>query len=253
MHTPKIVFFDIDGTLIDIETKKISERTLETLKHLKEKGILICLATGRTPMTLPVFPGITFDAYVTFNGSLCFTEDQDLFSNPIPADDVQTLIKNATRLGRPVSLATRTALATNGTDKDLTDYYAIARLPVPPTDHFEELCRQEVYQFMLGCRKDEYAALLEGVKGSKIAAWWDRAADIIPANGGKGIGIQKVLEHFGIPRENSYAFGDGNNDIEMLQAVGTGIAMGNASPELKSIATEICRPCSEDGIYHYFL
>lgn len=253
MHEPKIVFFDIDGTLIDFQAQKPSEKTLETLKYLKEKGIRICLATGRTPMTLPDFSGITFDAYVTFNGSLCYTQDKILFSNPIPAEDVQTLIENATRLGRPVSIATRTSLAANGSDTDLTDYYAIARLPVPPTDHFEELCRQEIYQFMLGCRKEEYAALLDGVKGSKIAAWWDRAADIIPANGGKGIGITKVLEYFKIPKENAYAFGDGNNDIEMLEAVGTGIAMGNASPELKSIASFVCRSCSEDGIYHYFL
>ena len=47
------------------------------------------------------------------------------------------------------------------------------------------------------------------------------------------------------------AFGDGNNDIEMFQAVGHSVAMGNASPDLKAIASEVCRPCAEDGIYHY--
>ena len=49
------------------------------------------------------------------------------------------------------------------------------------------------------------------------------------------------------------AFGDGNNDIEMLQAVGAGVAMENASPELKAVATEICGHVAEDGIYHYCL
>ena len=49
------------------------------------------------------------------------------------------------------------------------------------------------------------------------------------------------------------AFGDGNNDIEMLRAVGNGIAMGNASDDLKAVADEICGDVSEDGIYQYCL
>ena len=47
------------------------------------------------------------------------------------------------------------------------------------------------------------------------------------------------------------AFGDGNNDIEMLEAVGTGVAMANASPRLKEIAADICGHVADDGIYHY--
>ena len=49
------------------------------------------------------------------------------------------------------------------------------------------------------------------------------------------------------------AFGDGNNDIEMLEAVGTGVAMANASDRLKSVATDICGHVANDGIYHYCL
>lgn len=51
----KIAFFDIDGTLIDLNTKKISEKMLETLMRLKERGIILCLATGRAPIALPHF------------------------------------------------------------------------------------------------------------------------------------------------------------------------------------------------------
>lgn len=64
----KIVFFDVDGTLIDIGAKKVSEKTIEALKRLKERGIKICLATGRAPIELPNIPNIKFDAYITFNG-----------------------------------------------------------------------------------------------------------------------------------------------------------------------------------------
>ena len=54
------------------DVKRIQD---ETLKRLKENQIRICLATGRTPMSLPRFDGIEFDAFLTFNGSYCFTKD----------------------------------------------------------------------------------------------------------------------------------------------------------------------------------
>ena len=62
---------------------------------------------------------------------------------------------------------------------------------------------------------------------------------------------KKILEYYHIDKSESMAFGDGNNDIEMLEVVGTGVAMGNASEELKAIADDICASVSEDGIYHY--
>ena len=70
MKKIKIAFFDIDGTLIDMNTKRISEKMLETLVRLKENGIILCLATGRSPMALPHFKKVEFDAFLTFNGSL---------------------------------------------------------------------------------------------------------------------------------------------------------------------------------------
>ena len=127
MTQTRIVFFDIDGTLIDMQKKQISPKTLEMLKLLKQNGIRICLATGRSPVSLPVFDGVEFDAYLTFNGSLCYTGETTVFSNPIPSGDVQKLIRNADALGRPVSVATKDRLAANGSDADLADYYALSK------------------------------------------------------------------------------------------------------------------------------
>lgn len=253
MDPIKIIFFDIDGTLIDIQKKQISRNTLALLRRLRENGIRICLATGRSPLTLPDFDGIRFDAYLTFNGSLCFTDREVIFSNPIPAGDVQKLIRNAAALGRPVTVATRDRLAANGTDQDLADYYSIAHLELTVAEDFEDAASREVYQLMMGCREEEYAAILKNVSGARIAAWWDRAADIIPSNGGKGIGIERILEYFHLTKAEAMAFGDGNNDMEMLRTVGTGVAMENASAQLKEIADDVCGHAAEDGVYHYCL
>ena len=251
MDKIKIIFFDIDGTLIDMQKKKITPRILETLTRLQNCGIRLCIATGRSPMVVPRFEGVEFDAYMTYNGSYCFDRENTIFSYPLPKQDVHALIRNAAALGRPVALATSTRLAANGADQDLLDYFAIAKEPLSISDDFTQLADGEVFQLLMGCRKADYPRILQDTVNAKIAGWWDRAVDIIPASGGKGIGVRKTLDYFGLTPAQAMAFGDGNNDIEMLEAVGHGIAMGNASDRLKRIAADVCGPVTEDGIYTY--
>ena len=246
-----IIFFDIDGTLLDHATKKVSDKTLETLKRLKEKGIKLCIASGRSPITLPVFEDNLFDAYLTFNGSYCYADDDIIFSNPIDNTDVQKLIHNADSLGRPVSIATRNRVGANGSDDELLQYYAFADIELVVAEDFDDLRNEEVFQVMMGCNLLDHASILEGVSGAKIVYWWEHAVDIIPSDGGKGVGIQKILEHFGYDRSEAMAFGDGNNDIDMFNAVDFGIAMGNGSVQLKEIAYDVCDSVTNDGIYHY--
>lgn len=92
-----------------------------------------------------------------------------------------------------------------------------------------------------------------GTENTQITAWWDKAADIIPLNCGKGNAVNAVLNYYGLSKDEAIAFGDGRNDIEMLEAVGTGVAMGNAIDEVKARADVICKSVEEDGVYHYCL
>ena len=247
---PKIIFFDIDGTLVPLK-EGIRPKTVEALQKLRQNGIKLCIATGRAPMEVPKFEGTTFDAFLTYNGSYCFTPEQDVFKNTIPNAEIETLIQNAKALGRPLALATKNRLAANGSDPDLAEYFAIGGVKLVIANDFDAVAQDEVFQVLMGGREEEYPAILKDVPHAKIAAWWDRAVDIIPANGGKGIAVEKVLEFYGIDRADSMAFGDGNNDIEMFQAVGTGVAMANASNRLKAVAKDHCKDVKEDGIYWY--
>lgn len=105
-------------------------------------------------------------------------------------------------------------------------------------DDFDAMAQGEIFQVLMSGREAEYPAILKDVENAKIAAWWDRA-------------VEKMLEFYGIDKSDSMAFGDGNNDIEMFRAVGTGVAMANASARLQAAATAHCRDVKEDGIYWY--
>lgn len=251
MDQIRIVFFDIDGTLLDHATGRISLKTFEALRRLRERGTLICVATGRSPAAFPDFGDVQFDAFCAVNGSLCYAGEDLIYSNPIPRECVEQVVKNAAAIGRPVSVAVRHRMAANGWDQDLSDYYGLANLKLTAAEDFDAVCREDVYQMMLGSRAEEHEALLRGTKGIKIAISWERAVDIIPDTSGKGASVVKILEYFRLQPGQALAFGDSYNDLEMLQVVGTGVAMGNANDALKAVADDVCGPVSEDGIYEY--
>ena len=69
----------------------------------------------------------------------------------------------------------------------------------------------------------------------------------------KGVSVKKVIEHFDVDFKDTYAFGDGLNDLEMIEGVKHGVAMGNGHPDLKKVASEVCGHVLDDGFYHYLV
>ena len=249
----KIAFFDIDGTLLKIGSKELSARTLEALTGLRENHVLLCLATGRGYLSVPHFQGIEFDALLTFNGSYVKAGDKIIFKNPILKEDKNQMIHNLKEMNRAAAISNEHFMVANGTDKDLEQYFAFGNEKMIIADNFDELCNEDIYQIMCACNRTEYEQILQGTKNSKITTWWDKAVDIIPADGGKGTAINAVLDYYGFSKDEAIAFGDGGNDIEMLEAVGIGIAMGNANEKVREKANDVCRSVEEDGIYYYCL
>ena len=152
MSKPKIIFFDIDGTLIE-KKKSITPKMLETLHALQDNGIMICIASGRPPVQLPKL-GVDFDAYLTFNGSYCYNDQDIVFDNPLRQGDVLHMIQNAQKINRPLAVATKTRIAANGVDEDLKEYFAIGGTDLRVAPDFDVVVDQDtVYQIMVGCRE----------------------------------------------------------------------------------------------------
>ena len=249
----KIAFFDVDGTLLKLGSKELSDKTREALTLLRQNNILLCMATGRGYLSVPHFQGIVFDVLLTFNGSYVISKDQIIFQNPLHREDKIQIIRNLKKMNRALAISNEHFIVTNGTDPDLEQYFAFGNETMKIADNFDALCEEDIYQIMCSCRKEEYDQVLQGTSNTQITAWWDKAVDIIPADCGKGNAVNAVLNYFGFSKEEAIAFGDGQNDIEMLEAVGTGIAMGNAKDEVKKRADITCRSVEEDGVYYYCL
>ena len=247
----KMIFFDIDGTLIEMGKKQMTPRMEETLIRLKEKGILLCIATGRPLKEVPRFERVQFDAYLTFNGSYCCNQKEVIYANPILPEDVDQVLKNAAAHQRYAALATLHEMGANGKDANLEEYFAHANQVIEVAEDFDQLRQQPVYQMMISATPDEYGFFTSNTRNVTMTSWSTKAADIIPANGGKGAAVEKMLSYYGIRPDEAMAFGDGKNDIELLQTVGMGVAMGNASDEVKRHAKAVCRSVDQDGIYHY--
>ena len=244
----KILFFDIDGTLLEFGKKKMHQELVDALNKVKKKGIKIILATGRPPFVVPKFHGIEFDGVLSFNGSYCFTPNELIYKNPMDKKDIETFVENAKRLNKAVTLAGINKMGCNFDDEILEEYFMIANQHVHVLDEFNNFMEEEIYQMMVATTEDQNELILENTTTLKVARWWDKACDIISCNGGKDIGIQKILDYFNFNKEEAMAFGDGGNDISMLKYVGTGVAMGNAKDDVKAIANYITDSVQEDGI-----
>lgn len=76
--------------------------------------------------------------------------------------------------------------------------------------------------------------------------------ELIKKEYNKGIALKKVCNHYGVPIEDSIAYGDSMNDLEMMEAAGISVCMENGSRKLKELADDVCPAVSDDGLYHSF-
>ena len=121
----KIAFFDVDGTLLKMGHKELSERTLHALISLHRNGVKLCMATGRGYLSAPRFPGIDFDALLTFNGSYVTVGDEIIFKCPLDRMDKLQILQNLKGMHRAVAISNEHFIITNGTDPDLEQLFQI--------------------------------------------------------------------------------------------------------------------------------
>lgn len=246
----KAIFFDIDGTLISFNTHKIPQSTIDAINELKKKGIKIFIATGRSLSTISGIDDIEFDGFITANGAYCVDASHNIiFKNLIPKSNLKSLLKYLEVHPLSCALMSDKGNFINYVDATTMSLYGIVDIPLPIIRPLEDCFEDDVYQLdLFMTEKQEIEIMDEVLTDCDAARWHPSFADINIKGNNKGTGIDKFIEKFGIKLEETMAFGDGGNDIEMLKHAGIGIAMGNARDNVKAIANYITSSVDEDGI-----
>ena len=245
----KAIFFDIDGTLVSFETHRIPVSTVEAFDRLRERGIRLFVASGRHRAVMNNLGTLRFDGYVTLNGGVCLAGDEVIYERFLPEADIESLVRYLEGSGAfPCVFVDGESSCMNYRDEATETIFRLMNFPVPPVRALLEIAGKRYYQLLAFFRKEEEERIMRVIPGCEATRWNPLFTDIVPAGSSKRVGLAEMCRHYGLRPEETMAFGDGGNDIEMLRFAGIGVAMGNAAEEVKGAVDYVTASVDEDGI-----
>lgn len=249
----KAVFFDIDDTIYSHRTKSIPMSTLESLKKLRENNIKIFVSTGRLPWAVnmtDVIDGVFFDGYIYMNGQLCTLDNKIVFKNPINKDDINNLYRYVKENSIPCIFGEEKDMYINIKSPFIKNALDNVDIPMPPVQPLERILENDLFQIIPYANSSQLKDILELMPNCESSRWYEKSLDINPKGGTKALGIEKIMESLNLTIENAIAFGDSYNDIDMLEKVKIGVAMGNSNKDIKNAADIITDDIDNDGVYN---
>ena len=246
----KIVFFDVDDTLRTSKTGFIPASIPTVFKQLREKGILVGVASGRGIFGMvPEIRELNPDFFVTLNGA--YIEDKKgnvIYQNHIAKKDVEEYIAWTRRVGIEYSLV-GSHVAKLSTRTDLISKTVDSLYPGLEVDpNFHE--KQDIYQMWTFENQGDALALPDSLSNVlRMVRWHRYSSDVVPISGSKATGVEKVVEYLGLKPENVMVFGDGLNDLELFDYAGISVAMAVSHEKIKEKADYITKTVEEDGIF----
>ncbi|WP_159583074.1 HAD-IIB family hydrolase [Streptococcus halichoeri] len=268
--TIKAVFFDIDGTLLN-DRKNVQKTTQQAIQSLKKQGIMVGLATSRGPAFVqPFLENLGLDFAVTYNGQYILTRDKILYQNQLPKSLIYKIIRYASDVKKEVSLGTASGLSGSriidmGTSPfgqlissivpkkmvrtvESSFKHLIRRIKPQSFNNLVTIMRKPIYQIVMVASAEETKEITEKFPHIKITRSSPYSIDMISVGQSKVKGIERLGQMFGFDLSEVMAFGDSDNDLEMLSGVGVGVAMGNSDAAVKEGAHFITASNNNDGI-----
>lgn len=266
----RIVFLDIDGTILRHDGT-IPAATTTAIRRARANGHLVFLATGRTPLEIDEqVTEIGFDGVVAGAGAFVQHEDEWIIERLMPEAACRRLREEFDALGLDYVLQGREyAYPTPGMQARLR-----AQLGLPEHDGREGAAERGLGRYLGPIAPLRHDLTAKAVfSGDDLGAYDDVVRAVgaeftvitgtIPGMGTasgevsmpgvtKGSAILELLDRIGMDPADAIAMGDNNNDLEMLEAVGLGIAMGNGTVQAKQAADEVTESIDEDGLARAF-
>ena len=249
----KTVFFDIDGTLWD-ERMNIPDSTIEAIAALKANGHRAFLCTGRARASVnsDKLLNMGFDGMIAACGNYIEMDDKVIYEKDLSCDMVEKIIRVLSECRMPVVLEGSTDywIDDEGFEDD------------PYVDYLFESLGEHAHiirGYEGDIRVNKFSAdIIDGTDYERVKKEFsddflileheENVVEFVPRGTSKATSIKWLCSHLDIPVEETFAMGDSVNDIEMLQSVGCGIAMGNATPPVKEIADYVTTDIMKDGL-----
>ena len=258
----KLIAFDLDGTLLNTD-EQISPYTKEILKRLRTKGMHLTLATGRfLPAVKEYADALNIECpLIMSNGSILQTRQGIMISQFYLLPETVEIIIDSCRNEKVEMLALidnifyyknqtgRKEMAYKGEPyekQEAEDWYDLG----------DKLSRINKFSIINPYSKTEIDRLNEVLKPrlvglTQMVQTGPNIIEMQPHGITKAAGLRKVAAQIGIDMQQIIAFGDHNNDVEMLAEAGLGIAVGNASPACIEHADLQIASSDQDGPAHF--
>lgn len=253
MNNNKALFFDIDGTLFDGQSKSVLPSTIKLLELLSQnKEYDLYLSTGRSLETLGSMKNYLhyFDGLNLSNGQEIIIGNEYVYEGYIDKEEIKRLLVKSVEKNTPLGLITKEEIVINFTTDEGTKYFTTYIKPDVKILNDEPFdLERRVYQVWLFANNELVEEYQKEFPNLDIIKWGSYGADVIPINASKANGIKIIQKLKDYPKENMYAFGDGDNDVKMFKVVGTSVAMGQGSEKAKAAASFITDKIDEDGLY----
>ncbi|MFX3674255.1 MAG: Cof-type HAD-IIB family hydrolase [Paenisporosarcina sp.] len=245
----KTLFFDIDGTLFNSD-KKLPRKSKEAIFKAKENGHNVLIATGRAPfMIREILDELKINSYICFNGQYIVYENEVIYDAALDYSALEAVTEFANQKEHPlVYMNAQKMIASLPYHRHVEESMQSLKVPHP---FYEEgfYMNEKIYQALVFCSLEEELAYQIEFPNLKFVRWHRVSADILPKGASKAEAIHFLVKKMNFQIENTIAFGDGLNDIEMLEAVGFGVAMGNGHAEAIKRAKYVTKHVDEDGLY----
>lgn len=260
--TPKVLFFDIDGTLLDY-TGKMPASAKEALRQARLAGHRLVICSGRSGHQLSDWMFTDFDGIINCTGARVIFEQNVIYEHFVPREDVRRAreVLEAAN-GVLVAQTEECTILSQESYSFMKDYLVkmgrsqkrIERLlgnaVISPQMEAYDNIKKFFYH-----RSDKTVEQLEKELGDiftvEASSFLKDACDSgeITCKGiNKSYGMQIYMQRLGFSKEDTIAFGDDPNDLDMLSFAGIGVAMGNARDTVKANADFITRDVEQDGI-----
>ena len=253
----KLAIFDIDDTLIKRGKVELESSALSALKTLEEKGIEVMVATGRAYYFVhdDVKERLNPDYYVTTNGACVYYHGDLIYKVPMVREEVNAMITYARENNLGIALKQEAFMPVYN---DLHVFQTTYMQGSSKQDILEDAAKWELLSnidevpmgiFLMGDESIIEASRPLCPSGTYAKAYTD-AYDVYSKDAGKIKGIEHLLSQKGLTWDNVIAIGDAANDQEMVQKAAIGVAMGNATDSLKSVADYITTDIEDHGIHN---